>query len=226
VRDERRQRAHRRIAAMHRLAACFALLLLAAPAHAGETERLAELLAVRPAAAVADVGAGDGRFALELAARVGPSGRVYATELGAEAREEIRAAAAKAGLANLEVVEAEIAATGLPSACCDAILLRHVYHHLTEPAALNRDLARALAPGGVLVIVDFPPTWYLRPFTPDGVGAERAQHGIAPADALRELHAAGFEEVHVIDPWTNAWIGPDSYALVLRRAGAPEETKP
>jgi SAM-dependent methyltransferase len=211
---------------MLRSVACLALLLLAAPVRADEAERLAELLAVRPGARVADVGAGDGEYALDLAARVGTGGRVYATELGAEQRDAIRAAAAAAGLGNVEVVEAQVAATGLPSACCDAILLRHVYHHLTEPAALNRDLLRALAPGGLLVIVDFPPTWYLRPFTPDGVGAERSRHGIAPADALRELRAAGFAEVKVIEPWTSAWLGPDSYALVLRRPAAPEETKP
>jgi ubiquinone/menaquinone biosynthesis C-methylase UbiE len=200
-------------------------LLLALPAHAGEAERLAALLGARPGAAVADVGAGDGAYALELARRVGPGGRVYATELEEKARAKIRAAAAEAGLANVEVVEAKLAETGLPSACCDAILLRHVYHHLTEPEALGRDLLRALAPGGVLVIVDFPPTWYLRPFPPAGVGPERARHGIEPADALRELRALGFEEREVIDPWTEGWLGPDSYALVLRRPAAPEERR-
>jgi ubiquinone/menaquinone biosynthesis C-methylase UbiE len=209
-----------------RTLACLGFLLLATAARADEAERLATLLAVRPGATVADVGAGEGAYALDLARRVGPDGRVYATELGEKAREEIRAAAAGAGLGNVEVVEAQVAATGLPGGCCDAILLRHVYHHLTEPAELNHDLLRALVPGGVLVIVDFPPTWYLRPFTPEGVGEERSRHGIAPADALRELRTAGFEEQRVIDPWTNDWLGPDSYALVLRKPAAPEETKP
>jgi ubiquinone/menaquinone biosynthesis C-methylase UbiE len=205
-----------------RTLAWLGFLLLATAARADEADRLAALLEAKPGANVADVGAGDGEYALDLAARVGPAGRVFATELEPEAREKIRAAAAEAGLGNVEVVEARARATGLPSACCDAILLRHVYHHLTEPAVLGRDLLRALAPGGVLVVVDFPPTWYLRPFAPDGVGEERTRHGIEPADALRELRAAGFEELHVIDPFANDWLGPDSYALVLRRP-APKE---
>lgn len=98
--------------------------------------------------------------------------------------------------------------------------MRHVYHHLTDPAAIDRDLLRALEPGGRLVIVDFPPTWYLVPFAPEGVGEERTDHGIEIDAALRELVAAGFETVQVIEDWDTGWFGPDSYALVLRKPGA------
>jgi ubiquinone/menaquinone biosynthesis C-methylase UbiE len=186
-----------------------------------EAARLAALLELRAGSRVADVGAGDGAFALDFAARVGPGGRVYATELEAEQLDAIRAAAQAAGLANVEAVRAEVAATGLPTACCEAILLRDVYHHLTQPLDVSRDLLRALAPGGVLVVIDFGPTWYLRPFTPDGVGPERAGHGIEPSAALRELRKAGFEEVRRIEPWTERWLGPDPYALVVRKSGVP-----
>jgi ubiquinone/menaquinone biosynthesis C-methylase UbiE len=192
-------------------------LLANAAAAESEADRLAALLGLAPGMRVADVGAGEGELALDFAVRVGATGRVYATELEAEQRDEIRAAAAEAGLANLEVLEAEIAATGLPTGCCDAIYLRHVYHHLTEPAAIGRDLLRALEPGGRLVIVDFRPTWYLRPFTPEGVGEERSRHGIEPETARAELLALGFEKVEVIDPFEASWLGPDSYALVVRK---------
>jgi ubiquinone/menaquinone biosynthesis C-methylase UbiE len=200
-----------------------ALLATATAAAAeSEAERLAALLGLAPGMRVADVGAGEGELALDFAARVGAGGRVYATELEAEQRDEIRAAAAEAGLANVEVIEAEVEATGLPTACCDAILLRHVYHHLTEPAAVGRDLLRALEPGARLVIVDFPPTWYLRPFTPEGVGEERSRHGIEPETALAELLALGFEKVAVVEPFEESWLGPDSYAVVVRRPEGSE----
>jgi ubiquinone/menaquinone biosynthesis C-methylase UbiE len=196
---------------------CAALLALASPTRAeDEAARLGELLALRAGSRVADVGAGDGRFALAFAERVGPSGRAYATELEAEQLAAIRDAAREAGLANVEVVQAELAASGLPTGCCDAILLRDVYHHLTQPLDVARDLRRALAPGGVLVVVDFGPTWFLRPFTPEGVGAERGGHGIELDAALRELREAGFEEVRRVVPWTTRWLGPDPWALVLR----------
>ena len=36
-------------------------------------------------------------------------------------------------------------------------MLRRVYHHLTEPASINASLLQSVRPGGVLVIIDFPP---------------------------------------------------------------------
>ena len=195
-------------------------LLASCAAAESEADRLAALLGLAPGATIAEIGAGEGKLALEFARRVGAGGRVYATELGEEKLDEIRAAAAKAGLANVEVLPAQIEATGLPAACCEAIFMRHVYHHLTAPAAVNRDVLNALEPGGVLVVVDFPPTWYLVPFAPEGVGEERTSHGIVASAALRELADAGFEQVEVIDDWNPSWIGPDGYALVLRKPAA------
>lgn len=193
------------------------VLLACGPGAESEADRLAALLGLAPGMAIADIGAGEGALAVEMARRVGPEGRVYATELGEKKLAAIRAAAEEAGVANVEALPAEIEGTGLPDACCAAVFMRHVYHHLTEPAAVNRDLLRTLAPGGRLVIVDFPPTWYLAPFAPEGVGEERTGHGITPEAALRELEAAGFERVERVADWDAHWFGPDGYALVLRK---------
>ncbi len=169
---------------------------------------------------VAEIGAGDGEFTLAFARAVGATGRVYATEIEVEKRDEIARRAKAAGLGNVEVLEAKLDSTGLPADCCNAVFMRHVYHHLTDPASIDRDLLRALRPGALLVVVDFPPTWYLVPFAPEGVGEERTHHGIAIDAALRELEAAGFERVRVITDWHTHWFGPDGYALVLRKPGA------
>ena len=192
-------------------------LFASSAAAQSEEERVALLLGLEPGMTIAEIGAGDGDFAFDFARRVGPDGRVLATEIEAEKRDAIAAEAGERGLANVRVLEAQLASTGLPAGCCRAVFMRHVYHHLTEPVALNRDLLRALEPGARLVVVDFPPTWYLVPFAPDGVGEERSDHGIEPDAALRELESAGFERVHVIRDFEPHWFGPDGYALVLRK---------
>ncbi len=58
---------------------------------------------------------------------------------------------------NVTVTKGEVSRTNFPEASFDALLSRVVYHHGTDPAAINADVFRALRPGGVLVIIDFEP---------------------------------------------------------------------
>src|SRR5499426_1543636 len=163
-----------------------------------ELPRLRHVLALRPDIAVADVGAGKGELTVALAAEVGPGGRVYSTEIDAESLEQIRAAVAAARLGNVTLVRAQARDTGLPAGCCDAIVLRRVYHHLTDPAATNASLLRALRPGGLLAVIDFPPPLSrLWPWPPEGVPRNRGGHGVSAALVTEEVVASGFELVQV-----------------------------
>src|SRR5256885_4267707 len=49
-----------------------------------EIQRLAELMDWKPGTAVADIGAGDGRYAFSAVKLVGPDGKVFATEIDTE----------------------------------------------------------------------------------------------------------------------------------------------
>ena len=178
-----------------------------------EIELIVATLDVVPGMTVADVGAGSGRFTRALAQRVGDSGTVYASELGVERVEALREA--MAGQRNVVVVEATATATGLPAACCDGILLRGVYHHLTSPNETLEGLKRALKPGGRLLVVDFPPSIWLKPWTPQGINENRHGHGVTPDIVISEANAVGFEEVRLVEEWPTGWF-TDLYGLLLR----------
>jgi ubiquinone/menaquinone biosynthesis C-methylase UbiE len=179
---------------------------------AGEVERLAAWLEVQPGTRVADLGAGDGTFTVALARRVGSSGHVYATELDDEQLVDIRQAATEAGLSNATVIKGAVSLTNLPEACCDALFSRVVYHHLTEPAAINADIFRALRPGGRLVIIDFEPggimNWIGRPETSERHGG----HGTPKETVVREVTAAGFQLLRGPESWRGR-----TYAVLFRR---------
>jgi ubiquinone/menaquinone biosynthesis C-methylase UbiE len=166
-----------------------------------EAERIAELLGVKAGSAVADVGAGDGRFSFDLAARVGTQGQVFATEVDPDKVHSIRREIEERRLENVSVIQGSQLRMGLPPACCNAVLIREVYHHFNHPAAMHRSLLEALRPGALVAIIDFEPgSRGLR--KPAGVPDDRGGHGIAMELLISEMTGAGFELVDAKDDWT------------------------
>ncbi len=195
-------------------AACALTLLACASlgAEGSEKDRLAKALELHPGMRVADVGAGGGEWSEDLARRVGEQGHVYATEIDEDDVEKMKKRFAEADLQNVTVVLGTDEDTGLPEGCCDAVLLRLVYHHFTDPEKMRRSLHRALVPGGLLVVVDIEPqtTWRELPGVP-----ERGGHGIPPEDLVAELTTDCFHLVERQDDWDEG--EEDHYLAVFRR---------
>jgi predicted methyltransferase len=179
-----------------------------------ELSRLVEVLDVDPGERFADVGAGDGRYSMALARTVGESGRVYATEVDPEDLKKIEGRVGREKLANVEVVRGTQAATGLPESCCDGILLRRVYHHFQNPAAMQASMRRALKDGGLLLVIDFGArrSWS----RPEGVPTSRSGHGIDRDLLVSEMELAGFGLIRELD-----WEAGD-YALLFRAVEVPD----
>jgi SAM-dependent methyltransferase len=183
-----------------------------------EMPRLRQVLNLKSGMAVADVGAGGGDLTLALAADVGLAGRVFSSDIDPSALEQIRRRVDAAGLRNVTLVEAGAQTTGLPANCCDAIVLRRVYHHLSDPASTNADFLRSMRPGAVLAVIDFPPMLaWLWPWPPEGVPKNRNGHGVMADIVVGEVTAGGFELVQLFDDWPGR--GPlASYCAVFRKA--------
>jgi SAM-dependent methyltransferase len=170
------------------------------PQDSADLKRLVEVLHVRTGSVIADIGAAAGGFTLLFSPVVGPSGRLFANELDKDRLNELRAAVAKRGLTNVTPIEGDANRTNLPDGCCDAIFMRHVYHHLGDPQAMNRSLLQSLKPGGLLAVSDFPPT--SKRTAPAGKRGDGDDHGVMPATMLEELVAAGFINVRE-EPWSS-----------------------
>ena len=179
-----------------------------------EAPRLAELLEVKTGSTVADVGAGFGAWTVELSRLVGPSGRVYATDVGEAQLAALRGWVAKEKLTNVTVIEGSADATNLPAACCDAILIRDVYHHLTNPASVVKSMAAALKTGGRLALIDFPPQ--SGSAVPSGVPENRGGHGV-PQDVVLDEVRQALTHVRTISPWEAPGQNQSLYLLLFRK---------
>jgi ubiquinone/menaquinone biosynthesis C-methylase UbiE len=175
---------------------------------AEEVKRLAELMGWKAGTVAADIGAGDGKYTFAAVGRIGATGKVYATEIDAKKLAELRDEVVKRKLGSVIVVESKEADTNLPAGCCDAIFLRHVYHHLTKPAEFDAGLVRSLKRGGRLAIIDFAPRAGLEPV--EGVPSNRGGHGIPQKMVIEELSAAGLQVEKIVNNWPE-----DSYCVLF-----------
>jgi ubiquinone/menaquinone biosynthesis C-methylase UbiE len=165
---------------------------------------LVEALSIRAGDRIGEIGAGDGWLSVEVAKRVGPSGHVYSTELDADRLDEIRAAAREAGLSNITAIEAAERSTKLMPACCDAVFMRRVFHHLSDPAAIVADLEDTLRPGGRLAVIEFESSGLLGTVTREGIDRN---------DLIGRVTRGGFELITVEE-----WPGLDHYVAVFRKS--------
>lgn len=98
-----------------------------------------------------EVGPGDGAFLLELAPQFQ---RVIALDNAGVMLEQARQRAAGAGLANIEFIHGDTTHPALAALEVDCVVINMVLHHTPRPEAILRDVAAALAPGGVVLVTD------------------------------------------------------------------------
>lgn len=165
-----------------------------------EMNEIATVLGLRAGMHVGDIRAGAGRWTVGIAHRVAPTGHVYAT-VGPDPTHRLMQTIAAAGVDNVSVIARMPGDTPrLPIGCCDAVLLRAVYHEFRDRGRLLASVRRNLRKGGALMIIDFDEG------TPEHAGG----HGVARAIVEREVAAAGFVVRETIEDWNG-----NAYCVVL-----------
>jgi SAM-dependent methyltransferase len=192
-----------------------------------EAPSVLDLLDLEPGATLADVGAGVGGFTQYFAEWTGESGHVYATDIGSEQLALLRTLMDRENLSNVTVVEGAVDSTNLPEECCDGILLRNVFHELTDPAAILRSIEASLRPGGRLAVIDFPPR--ANSEVPPGVPANRGGHGIPPG-ILEDEVGALLSHVRTLLDWAPDTVParvpaniPRPFVMLFEKTAAPAQ---
>ena len=150
-------------------------------------EKMAEVSKVDEDSEVADVGTGTGFVAAGLAPRVK---RVVGID-SAPAMLEVAGKNLQAlGVSNVDLVVGDAARLPLENGSVDAAFANMVLHHALDPAAMLREMARVVRPGGAVAITDeveHPYVWM------------RDEHadvwlGFEPEQVARLFSSAGLSE--------------------------------
>ena len=159
------------------------------------------LLRLMPPLTIADLGAGEGSFALLLSQK---AVRVIAVDSSARMIEVGREQAARHGVKNVEYRQGDMEEVPIGAGEVDLVFFSQSLHHALHPERALAEAARILAPGGRIVVLDL------------------VKHRFEEA---REMYAdewLGFSEAELEAMLENAGFANIETAVVDKDAEAPQ----
>ena len=152
-------------------------------------------LGIQRGMTVCDMGCGNGFYSLKLAEMVGPMGSVLAVDIQPEMLKLLRNRTEKAGVETIIPILGSLHDPRLPKGQVDLILLVDVYHEFSHPEHMLTAMRKALAPHGVIVLLEYraeDPEVPIKPL-----------HKMSKRQIMKELPANGFKLVKEFDglPW-------------------------
>ena len=121
-------------------------------------EEVIDTIDVRPGIKAADFGAGSGFYAIPLAKRVGPSGKVYAFDVRKEILEVIRSRARALGVGNIETIWTDLEknkGSNLKDESIDLVIISNILFQLEDKHKLAAEAFRVLKQKGKVVLVEW-----------------------------------------------------------------------
>jgi SAM-dependent methyltransferase len=176
------------------------------------------MASLKPGETVVDLGCGGGLDVFLAAGRVGPAGKAIGIDMTPAMIDRARRNAAQTpDLHNVEFHLATIDKLPLPDASADVVISNCVINLAPDKAAVFKEIARVLKPGGRVAVSDIA---LKRPLPPELRESIMAYVGcIAGAILIPDyeagLNAAGFSAVQVIDSGADL----NAYAKVENQSG-------
>ena len=162
------------------------------------SETIMDILRIEPGMIIGEIGAGNGRFAVRVAARVGETGRVYANDIDPKAIRFMERRCRKDGIENMTVIRSREVKPGFPDGSLDLVYLINTYDELSDPVTLLRNTRPSLKPSGRLAVIVYDPEKL----------KDHHGHAVPEEVVIDQCARAGFTLVHLDTSllWDNIYI--------------------
>ena len=116
---------------------------------------LVEALNLKVGDKIADIGAGTGYIARQIAVLIGPEGIVYGVDVQPEMVKLLTDNMKQYHITNVKSILGKIDDPNLPINSIDLAIMVDVYHEFSHPYEMIRSICKSLKPGGRLVFVEY-----------------------------------------------------------------------
>jgi len=151
------------------------------------SDKIMDIVGVRSGMHVGEIGAGNGRFAVKVAATVGNNGMVYANDIDPRAIRFMKRRCKREQIDNMKVIQSDQVQSGFPKGKLDIVYLINTYDHLTNPVTLLRNTLISLKPDGRLAVISYDP---------DKLQNHKG-HAVSMKTIIEQCRQAGFELVSI-----------------------------
>lgn len=148
-------------------------------------EQVMDAIGIKPGMTVAEIGAGRGRYVVQIAVRVGEGGKVYAEDIDAASLRHLEQRCSRWGLSQVKTILGEVNDPKLPQGELDVIFIISSYHHFDDPVTLLSKARSALKPDGILAIGEWLPK--------EGGGSEYS----TPEQMEEQMRSAGYSLLRI-----------------------------
>ena len=151
------------------------------------SDKIMDIMGVDSGMVVGEIGAGNGRFAVRVAARVGPAGKVFANDIDAKAVRFMKRRCERERIENMTVIKSRAVEPGFPDGELDLVYIINTYDELTDPVTLLRNARESLKQEGRLAVIAYDPS-KLR---------DHHGHAVSRQVVIDQCSRAGFRLVHL-----------------------------
>ncbi len=158
-------------------------------------QEMLDQLKLKDGMVVCDLGSGDGYHTLQMAPKVGPTGKVVAVDIQPQMLQELSRRMAASKIGNIDTILGDLWDPKLQEESIDLVLMVDVYHEFSHPVQMLSAIRKALKPTGRIALVEFraeDPTVLIRP-----------EHKMSKVQILKEYKENGFRVASEYDklPW-------------------------
>ncbi len=135
---------------------------------------------------VGEIGAGNGRFAVRVAKRVGNKGMVFANDIDLKAVRFMKRRCEREGISNMKVILSRVTNPYFPRNALDLVYVINTYEYFSDPVRLLANTRSSLRSEGKLAIVAPDPKKNK---------SRRRRNSIPKETILQQVSSAGYELV-------------------------------